>query len=145
MAIKITKPIKLRIDIDDDMKFSLNRIWAGWPWTQWIRKAKRDLWHEIISEKVDDDGIKKIPYKIMVDYIFYFKTRSLDCSNCSLMVKMVEDWLVESWILEDDTNKYIGKFSVEVPEIDTNVKKGMETDYVDIIINPYISYGKTTD
>lgn len=128
------KPIHIKMDIDEDMKFSLNRIWAWWAGTQWIRKAKRDLWHDVVSENIK---LKKIDYPIEIDYKFFFKSRYLDCSNNALHVKLFEDAIVAEWIIDDDTNQYIRKFSVEVPIIEPKERKAMSWDYMLITIKPY--------
>lgn len=135
--MKNNKTITIRIDIDEDMKFSLNKIWAWGPGSQWVRKAKRDLWHEEVESVIEKIKIKKINYPVTMEYIFFFRTRYLDCSNNALHIKLIEDALVAEKIIEDDTNEYIRKFSVEVPIIDKKERSKLETDYVIINIIPY--------
>jgi len=46
-------------------------------------------------------------YPVMLNFTFYFRGRLLDTSNTSYMAKLIEDSLVKSRILEDDTPKFI--------------------------------------
>jgi hypothetical protein len=138
------KIIEFKIDIlnnwdkeKDKMKFSLNKIWWGWPWSQWLRKDKRDMWHEVIDEVIDEYKLKKINYPIEIEFIFYWKSRYLDCSNCTPMVKLIEDWLVENKILTDDTNEYIRRIHIESILLNKKDRNNIEEDYVLVKLIPY--------
>jgi hypothetical protein len=54
-----------------------------------------------------------IEKKIELEFIFYFKSRVLDSSNCSYMGKLLEDCLVAHGVLQDDTIKYVDKVSYQ--------------------------------
>lgn len=51
------------------------------------------------------------------------------------MAKCIEDWLVKWWLLEDDTNKYVWKFTCESIELTKPQRKTLKEDTVIITIN----------
>lgn len=124
--------VVFRIDIDEDLKFSLNKVW-GWCHFS-VRSRFRNNWHDVINELVDDKKIKPIKDYVVIGYKFFFKTRYLDSSNCSAMAKMIEDWLVEAWIFGWDTNDYVKGIYLESVKIDDKERKKMKNDYVIITI-----------
>lgn len=138
--------VRFKLDFDDDMKLSLNKVWSWWPWTQWVRKAAADLWHEDIWYFLEENKIKKITEKVDIFLTFYFSTwdswgkRQLDSSNCAAMGKMIEDALKydkkknNKWILADDTNDKVGWFCVSSAELTLWERKLLETSYVDVSI-----------
>ena len=132
--------LKFTLEFDEHMKFSLNKVWAWWPGTQWVRKKAADLWHDEIWYYLEENKIKKIDEKVDFYFEFFFKTRALDSSNCSAMGKMIEDGLKydknknKKWILVDDTNSQVGKFLLESVKLDKKQKEKIEEDYVDIYI-----------
>lgn len=151
--MEILKPIidgeivRLKLDFDDDMKLSLNKVWSWWPWTQWVRKASADLWHEDIERLLTDN--KKLPViteKVDFFMTFYFSTweswgkRQLDSSNCSAMGKMVEDALKydkkknPKGIIVDDTNDKVGWFCLRSSQMTLSERKLLETSYVEVSI-----------
>lgn len=98
----------MKIKIDNLIKVSTNSIYSSKSWhtRQKFKKQYllltngfKDL--EFISDRVD----------IHID--FYFKGRALDSSNCSYMLKLIEDCLVHHGVLKDDTIKYVGKVSMQ--------------------------------
>ena len=119
--------IKLRYDI---LKVSTNAIYSWMHWTK--RKKLANLYHNLI--KADCKKLEQITEKVDIDFKFYFKTRYLDSSNCGFMAKMLEDWLVNGWLLEDDTNKYIWKISLESVLLKIKDRKKINKDYVTISI-----------
>jgi hypothetical protein len=141
--------LRFRLIFDDDkMKLSLNKVWSGWPWTQWVRKAAADLWHEDIWYFLEDAKIPKINEKVNVFFEFYFSTwswgsRQLDSSNCGAMAKMVEDALKydkkknPKWILVDDTNAQVGWVALHSIELPLKARKELETSYVDVSIRKF--------
>lgn len=149
----MTKPIweifSFRLEFDDDMKLSLNKVWSGWHGTQWVRKAAADLWHEDIFNYLQTKRIPKITEKVDIYFTFHFSTwdsgwkRQLDSSNCSAMGKMIEDALKydnkknPKWILADDTNDKVGWFCVRSKEMTLAERKELETSYVDISIRSH--------
>ncbi len=124
------------IKIDEEMKYSLNKIWAAWPWSQWVRKAKRDLWHDEVEFVVEEFKLKPFTSPVKIEYNFFWKTRYLDVDNNVVMVKMVNDALRHCEILKDDTNNYILSITINAIQIPKQERSEMEWDYVEIIITP---------
>ena len=90
------------------IKISTNAYYAGKHFM--VRKKHKDSYIQLTN------GFKKyslINEKVDLDFKFYFKSRALDSSNCSAMVKLYEDCLVKHGVLKDDTIKYVGKVSME--------------------------------
>lgn len=135
-----------RIDFDDDMKLSLNKVWSWWPWTQWVRKKAADLWHDEIWEFLEDNKIPKIKEKVDMEFEFYFSTwdswmgRQLDSSNCAAMGKMIEDALKydrkknPKGIIVDDTSAFVGWFKLHSVQLSLEERKKLETSYVEVRI-----------
>ena len=143
--------LNFKLEFDDDMKLSLNKVWSGWPWTQWVRKKSADLWHEDIWYFLEDKRIPKIKEKVDIFMTFYFSTwdsgwkRQLDSSNCAAMGKMIEDALKydkkknPKWILVDDTNDCVWWFSLKSAELTIAERRELETSYVDVSIRRHIN------
>lgn len=147
----IQKPIlKFRLEFDDDMKLSMNKVWSWWPWTQWVRKKSADIWHEDVWQFLEWKRIPKIKEKVDIFLTFYFSTwdsggkRQLDSSNCSAMGKMIEDSLKydkkknPKWILVDDTNDCVGWFALKSAEMTIAERRELETSFVDVEIRSHI-------
>lgn len=86
------------IELEELPKHSLNKIYAGMPWP--IRKRNKDNYTRLIKEQCKHVFPKDKEYS--VSYDFFFKTRALDVSNCTYMLKMIEDV-----IFEDDSYKIV--------------------------------------
>lgn len=88
--------------MDIPEKISTNRIYAGIHWTK--RKKLADLYHMSLlpyrKHKIQD-------YPVNINYIFTFKSKPLDTTNCTFMAKMLEDGLVANGIIEDDDIKHV--------------------------------------
>lgn len=96
------------ITINNLPKISTNQIYAGVHWTK-RNKHKQDF---ILLT----NGMKRLqPVEGVVDldFVFTFKKNALDSSNCSYVVKLLEDCLVHHGILKDDTIKFVRKVSME--------------------------------
>lgn len=146
---KNTKPweiVSFKLEFDDEMKLSLNKVWSWGPWTQWVRKASAELWHEDVWRFLEAHKIPKISEKVDFFFTFYFSTwdsggkRQLDSSNCSAMWKMIEDALKydkkknTKWIIVDDTNDMVGWFSLRSAQMTLAERKLLETSYVEVSI-----------
>lgn len=141
---------RFKIEFDDDMKLSLNKVWSGWPWTQWVRKAAADLWHQDIENLLENS--KKVPMiteKVDIFMTFYFSTwdsggkRQLDSSNCSAMGKMIEDSFKydknknRKWFIVDDTNDKVWWFCLRSAQMTLAERKLLETSYVEVSIRSH--------
>ena len=91
------------IKLYDLPKISLNKWYAGMHWTK--RKQIKDNYTVIVKSQCSEVFSKDKMYS--VDYKFYFKSRPLDASNCTAMVKMIEDI-----IFEDDTYKIVRELKI---------------------------------
>ena len=123
----------LEYEIPKQFKVSTNKIYS---WVHWTKRKKiADYYHNLVKE--DCILLKQIEKKVTIEFKFYFKSRYLDSSNCSFMAKMLEDWLVWNWLLINDTNTYVWKFSIESIFITPVDRKKMEWDLVEIIIKTW--------
>jgi len=73
-------------------KISTNEIYAGVHWG--TRKKHKDLFNIIVKNQFKHVFSKKNKY--IVHYTFYFKNNPLDATNCSYMIKLIEDIIFES-------------------------------------------------
>ncbi len=78
---------EVNIELSGLPKISLNKWYAGTHWTQ--RKKIKDDYKVIVYSQ------HRETYNIPCDteYVFMFKSRPLDASNCVAMAKMIEDIL----------------------------------------------------
>jgi len=83
-------------------KVSTNQIYAGIHWAK--RKKLVDLFHKAFLEH---RKLKVEHYPVDINYIFTFKTKPLDTTNCTYMVKCLEDGMVKNGILEDDNPAHV--------------------------------------
>lgn len=83
-------------------KISTNKIYAGIHWA--TRKKQADLFHKSLMEF---RGKKVEEYPVNINYIFEFKGKLLDTTNCTYMAKLIEDSLVINGIIEDDSPKFV--------------------------------------
>jgi hypothetical protein len=107
--MKLTKanlPIWLKVNFTE--KISTNEIYGGVHWSK-RNKHKENMLYDCIDFK----KVGFIDCKVNIHMDFYFKSHSLDSSNCSYMAKMIEDCLVKYGVLKDDSIKYVSKFSLE--------------------------------
>lgn len=90
-------------------KVSTNKIYAGMHWK--ARKTLKDqfLWLTLNAMK------KMTPQagKVDLEFVFYFKSRPLDSSNCAFAAKMLEDCLVHHGVLKGDSIDYVRKISYQ--------------------------------
>jgi len=103
--------------IKDLPKISTNKFYSGMHWTK--RKKIKDAYKYLIRSVHKGQFLKSKQYE--VEYTFYFKSRPLDATNCSMMVKIIEDVL-----FEDDKHDIITSVTIKS-------RKGKE-DYVEIKI-----------
>jgi len=123
--------IKFKYVIPKEFKMSTNKIYAWIFWTK--RKKISDFYHSIVYS--DAQKFDTLTEKVNIKMNFYWKSRVLDSSNCTFIWKCLEDWLVKWWLLEDDTNKYVWKFSCESIHLTPAQRKTLDGDYVVIEIN----------
>jgi len=92
----------MNIKIPIPEKVSTNKIYSGMHWTK--RKKLADLFHNSLIE-YRNKAVKEYPVEIT--YIFTFKSKPLDTTNCTFMVKMLEDSLIINKVIENDSPEYV--------------------------------------
>jgi hypothetical protein len=93
-------------------KVSTNKIYAGLHWNK--RRELADLYHLAVLVEARKQGLGAAKdYPVTVSYHFGLK-RLLDVSNCSFMVKLLEDGLVHAKILAGDTPEYVKEIRMSV-------------------------------
>lgn len=95
---------ELIIILNDLPKISLNKWYAGSHWTK--RKKIKDSYTLLIKSMTGLVFSKTNFYE--VDYLFEFANSPLDASNCSAMVKLIEDVIFES-----DSYKVVRSISIK--------------------------------
>ena len=111
-------------------QFGSNAYYAGKFWAQ--RKKDADYWHAMVRACMDRQGLRKRPFERPVVITMYFNDR-LDCSNHSVMFKMIEDGM-KGRLIHDDSRKWVkgneiyfhdeDYIKVLVREIEEGVKHG---------------------
>ena len=86
-----TQFIDMEINLYDLPKISLNKWYAGVHWTK--RKEIKDTYKLLIKSQFKQVLSKDNQYE--VEYIFFFRIKPLDASNCVAMVKLIEDVIFE--------------------------------------------------
>ncbi len=92
------------IILKDLPKISLNDWYSGNHWSK--RKKIKDIYKILVKRQFKKVFSKKNLYD--VDYKFYFSKNPLDASNCTAMLKLIEDI-----IFEDDNYNCIKGISIE--------------------------------
>jgi hypothetical protein len=98
-----------QIKIENIIKVSSNKIYAGAHWRERSKLKESYLW----LTKSPFKKLKPVNGKVDLDFQFFFASRPLDSSNLGYMAKMIEDCLVTYGILQDDSIKYVGQISLE--------------------------------
>jgi len=101
--------MKTSFTIPIPQKISTNSIYAGVHWTK--RKAFKDLM--LLSTHNQFKASAKHNCRVSLSFLFTFKSRPLDSSNCSYMAKVIEDCMVHYGILKDDTIKSVKSVTFE--------------------------------
>jgi|SRR5262245_36887731 hypothetical protein len=96
------------ITLDIPEKVSSNAAYAGMHWSK--RKELADLYHPALIEHRGEQW--KTP--LHLTFTFSFKGKLLDCSNCFLMAKCLEDSLVINGIIPDDTPAIVAGITIYV-------------------------------
>ena len=125
---------KLRIEFEDSLKFSLNKLWQWGRAMTWIRKNMADDWHYYAEKAVDEFKTKLVKWKCFLFFYFSFRKNMLDSSNCAPMAKMVEDTLTRYWVLQGDTNDTVVGVYYESVHKELKERKTMELNTVDVVI-----------
>ena len=131
--LKFVVPIKVYGTKEKErMKYSLNKLWAAGPGSQWLRKSKANLWHDEVNAIID--GLNASPFvsKVDLEFKYVFKLNSLDTSNCAVMSKLVEDALVRKGVILGDENDKVGKITTESINLPLSLRRHLSWDYVEV-------------
>lgn len=93
-------PILLSISLPE--KVSANKIYAGRHWTK--RQKEAHLYKEYLLPYRQTAPISE---PVEITYIFTFKSKPLDSSNCFYMSKLLEDALVHNNVIADDDPAHV--------------------------------------
>lgn len=84
-------------------KISTNSIYSGKHWRVRAKHKERYL-----ADTIEWKNLKPVTeFPVEITYIFRFKGKLLDTSNCSYMAKLIEDCLVAHGVLPNDTPHYV--------------------------------------
>jgi chromosome condensin MukBEF complex kleisin-like MukF subunit len=117
----------MNIQIELPIKVSTNKIYAGTHWTT-RTKHKELFYYELLKQKKNLSKAQNYPLELT--FIFRFKSKPLDSSNCSYMAKMIEDCIVKLGVIESDTIKFV-KSVKYISEQDKNLQKDMVSIYIE--------------
>ena len=115
------------IILEDFYKVSTNKIYASRHWS--FRKNAKDSYKSWFNKY--KNNFPKFDYKVNLDFKFYWYKKPLDSTNCSFIIKMIEDCMTKNGIIKDDTIEYVGKVSME--SFETKEKD----DYCELRIKRY--------
>ncbi len=90
-------------------QYSTNRYYEGKHFA--ARNRDKDDWHALVWEQLVRMQVPKQPVDYPVELIFSFDDR-LDCSNHSMVAKMIEDAL-KGWVLPDDSRRWVRRIVCE--------------------------------
>lgn len=127
MLVKLSIPIPAKKNsrtgkISLNGRVSLNQIYSGIHFSK--RNNLKNLWLASVQKIVKKERVTKYPVKIRM--VFYQGGKLYDSSNCAFMGKMIEDALVKTKVLKDDTPKYVSEV--------TYVSKKGTPERVDVFI-----------
>ena len=90
---------------------STNIIYAGVHWSK--RKRMADEAH--LLTKIACKGLRSFIEPVSLIFQPMIRGRAYDTLNYSFTAKMIEDGIVRSGILKDDTKKYVGAVTILPP------------------------------
>lgn len=90
-------------------QYSTNKYYEGKHHA--VRSRDKDFWHWLVAAELIKAGIPKQPYEGPVELSFSFDDR-LDCSNHSIIAKIIEDAL-KGWVIQDDSRRYVKRIIYE--------------------------------
>lgn len=124
----------LEIEIPILWKVSANEVYAGVHWSK--RNALAKDYHQLVNLKTKGLIFEPLTYPVQLFFNFHWASRALDSSNCSYLVKLIEDGL-KGEILPDDSIKYVQTI------ITTSQKQTDKTKKQDFVYITILSATKT--
>lgn len=84
-------------------EYGMNAYYAGKHWSQ--RKRDAEFWHRIVRVYMDEQGVRRVPFKRPVIITFRWNDR-LDIDNHAIMGKMIVD-AMRGRVIEDDNRRWL--------------------------------------
>lgn len=88
---------------DWNKRYGANAYWAGKPWQ--VRKQDADFWHRLTTLNMNQQNIRRTPFKRPVIITFRWNDR-LDLDNHSIMGKMIVD-AMKGRLIENDDRRFV--------------------------------------
>ena len=103
------------IDFEFPLKISTNSIYSGVHWTKRAKHKDLYLWSFLtVASKI------KPVYSCFLEFEFGFKSKPLDCDNCSYMVKLIIDCLRHYGKIKNDTPEFIKSIKISSKKSNKN-------------------------
>ena len=83
--------------------YGMNAYYAGKHWS--VRKRDAEYWHRLTRYHMDEQNVRRVPFKRPVVVIFHWNDR-LDIDNHAIMGKMIVD-AMKGRIIEDDNRRWL--------------------------------------
>lgn len=99
--------VEQAINFEFPKKISTNTIYSGVHWA--IREKHKDLY--VWSFLPIANQIKPVA-KCDLEFEFEFKSKPLDCDNCSYMTKLIIDCLRHYGKIKDDTPEFVKSIKI---------------------------------
>lgn len=83
--------------------YGMNAYYAGKHWS--VRKRDAEYWHWLVRAAMEDQNVRRVPFKKPVIVIFHWNDR-LDIDNHAVMGKMIVD-AMKGRVIEDDNRRWV--------------------------------------
>lgn len=124
--------MKINFEIPISDKQSMNIIYRGSHWS--VRSKLKDHCYKDLLPYKGKFKIKKEEFPVKVTYHFKWKTKPLDTTNATLLMKSYEDGLRAILLLPDDDIRYVRQSN----SIVSKKEKGAKFDSLEITIEPFV-------
>ena len=84
-------------------EYGMNAYYAGKHWS--LRKRDADFWHMLVRHCMDDQDVRRVPFKRPVVITFHWNDR-LDIDNHAIMGKMIVD-AMKGRVIEEDSRRWL--------------------------------------
>lgn len=84
-------------------EYGMNAYYAGKHWS--ARKRDAEYWHRLVRSYMDEQGVRRVPFKRAVIITFHWNDR-LDIDNHAIMGKMIVD-AMKGRVIEDDSRRWL--------------------------------------
>ena len=95
-------------------RFGTNAYYVGKHWS--ARQRDAEYWHTLTRAAVREAGLSEPMFTAPVEITAYFND-ALDCSNHSVIFKMIEDGL-RGLLITDDSRRYVCGVSMRFHDFD---------------------------